>query len=73
MHFMNQDSVLFANVHLRNPCYVDAACALMSAAGVQALAAGVSGQLPAYNSIFLSGTWEERKKNMFLTVCGIKT
>lgn len=53
---MNQDAVLFANGRLRNLCYVNGACALMSAAGVQAPAAGVSGQLPACNSIFLSVT-----------------
>lgn len=70
MYFMNQDLVLFANVHLRILCYVSDACALMSAAGVQALAAGVSGRLPACNSIFLSVTW---KKTRFLTVYGIKT
>lgn len=43
MHFMNQDLVLFANVRLRNLCYVNGVCALMSAAGVQALAAAASG------------------------------
>lgn len=56
MYFMNQDLVLFANVWLRNLCYANGACALMLAAGVQGLAAGVAGQLPAYNSIFLSVT-----------------
>lgn len=71
MYFMNWDLVLFAHVCLRNLCYVSGA--LMSAAGVQALAAGVSDQLPAYNSIFPSVTWGERKKPTFLTVCGIKT
>lgn len=64
MYFMNQDLVLFANVWLRNLCYANGACALMLAAGVQGLAAGVAGQLPAYNSIFLSVTWEERKKHV---------
>lgn len=54
IYFMNRDLVLFANVCLRNLCYINGA--LMSAAGVQALAAGVSGQLPAYNSIFTSVT-----------------
>lgn len=54
MYFMNRDLVLFANVCLRNLCYVSGA--LMSAAGVQALTAGVSGQLPAYNSILPSVT-----------------
>lgn len=43
--------------------------ALMSAAGAQALAAGVPGQLPACNSISPSVTSEDRKKNTFLSVC----
>lgn len=39
--------------------------ALMSAAGAQALAAGVPGQLPACNSISPSVTSEDRKKTHF--------
>lgn len=43
---------------------VNGAGALMSAAGLWALAAGVPGRLPAYNSIFLPVAWEDRKKHV---------